>query len=201
MNQESDLFRNLSKTERSVLQQDQLERTYLNFTSNLISCSLEDQVKADCKYIRLENDVFFKKVSKNNSQMFFITPENYRLLGEALKKVPRRYWKMTTILPAEAIMRGYENYQKNPPKAKANQLPLEIQQRIIDFAIENMLWGYQRIVDALKNIGDHVTYSQVRTVLKNNHIPVSRERIKLGASWRHFLESIKINLSKGVIIK
>ena len=34
MNQESDLFKNLSTAERSVLRQDQLERTYLNFTSN-----------------------------------------------------------------------------------------------------------------------------------------------------------------------
>ncbi len=95
----------------------------------------------------------------------------------------------------------WDGCEKNPPQVKKSQLPLEVQQCIISFALDNMLWGINTIVNALKNIGDSVTYSQVRTVLKKNHIPMSHERKKLGVSWRHFLESIRKNLDLGVIIK
>ena len=143
-------------------------------------------------------DLFGKTM---RTQMILLSRENYRLLGEALEKVPKKYWGMTTVLPAEEIMNGYEDYKKNPPQARNSQLPLEIQQRIISFALDNMLWGINTIVNALRNVGDSVTYSQVRTVLKKNHIPMSHERKKLGVSWRHFLESLKKNLDLGVIIK
>ena len=201
MKQNSDLFKKLPAGVRRKLREDRLMRTYEGFTEELCAHSFTEQIEADCEYTHLENEVLSKKLTKDNTQMILLSRENYRLLGEALEKVPKKYWGMTTVLPAEEIMNGYEDYKKNPPQARNSQLPLEIQQRIISFALDNMLWGINTIVNALRNVGDSVTYSQVRTVLKKNHIPMSHERKKLGVSWRHFLESLRKNLDLGVIIK
>lgn len=201
MKQVFDLFKKLPASVRRRLREDRQFRMYEEFTKELCAHSIAEQIEADCEYTHLENDVLSKKLSKNNTQMILLSRENFRLLGEALEKVPKQYWGMTTVLPAEEIINGYEDYKKNPPLIRKKQLSLDVQQRIISFALDNMLWGINTIVYALNNIGVSATYCQVRTVLKRNHIPMSHERMKLGVSWNHFLESLKINLEIGVIIK
>ena len=201
MEQKTNVFKKLPKAIRRKLREDRLVRSYIAFTEELCEHSFTEQIEADCEYMQLENDVLAKKASNNNTKMIALSNENIRLLGEALEKVPRCYWEKTSILPAEIIISEYEEYKKNPPQSKPSQLPLEVQQCIISFALDNMLWGINTIINALRNVGYSVSYSQARTVLKNNHIPMARERKKLGVSWRDFLETIRMNLKNGVIVK
>ncbi len=201
MKQNPDLFKEIPASVRRKLQEDRMLRTYEAFVDEVCEHSFTEQIEADCEYLHLENDVLSKKLSKNNTQLIPLSPENFRILGEALEKVPKQYWGKTTILPAEEIMNGYNNFKKNPTKIKRSRLSLDVQQRITNFALDNMLWGVNSIVYALRNIGDVVTYSQVRTVLKRNHIPMSHDRKKIGTSWGKFLDAINLYLHMGVIVK
>ena len=57
------------------------------------------------------------------------------------------------IMSFADLMKGYEYYRDNPPTPKTNQIPLEIEQLIVDMALENLTWGSPHIKCAMQNIG------------------------------------------------
>jgi len=91
-------------------------------------------------------------------------------------------------------------YKKNQPSVKSNQIPLEVEQQIVDIAIDNITWGTPHIMHAMRNIGNfQLKPHHVRCALLKNHIPMSEERSKKGLSWKAFVAGLKSTQNGGVI--
>ena len=202
MKKEPTFFKALPATEREKLREKQKLHTYREYTRNLTALDVNKQMDAESEYLIKENEFLFRRLTDDDTAFLDITPENFRVLGELAKRLPERYRRDITIMSFEDLMRGYEHFRKNPPKVKSNQIPLEIQQQIIDIALENPTWGSPHILHALRNIGNfQLQEYHVRQVLRKNHIPVVAERIKKGLPWRTFVQGLKSVNGGGVIFK
>ncbi len=202
MKNEPTFYMALPATEREKLREKQKLHTYREYTKNLTSMDINRQMNAESEYLIKENEFLFRRLTDGDTSFLDITPENFRVLGELAKRLPERFRKDITIMSYVDLIRGYEYFKKNPPTVKSNQIPQEIQQQIIDIALENPTWGSPHILHALRNIGNfQLKEYHVRQVLRKNHIPVSSERIKKGLPWRTFVQGLKSVNGGGVIYK
>ena len=150
----------------------------------------------------IENQILFRRLTNNDTELLDITPDNFRILGRLAKRLLERYRDDITIMSYEDLIRGYEYYESNPPSVKSNQIPLELEQQIVDIALDNPTWGSPHILHALRNIGNfQLKEYHVRRVLVKNHIPVSKERVKKGLPWKAFVAAMKSANEGGVIFK
>ena len=157
---------------------------------------------AESEYLVVENQILFRRLTNNDTELLDITPDNFRILGRLAKRLLERYRDDITIMSYEDLIRGYEYYESNPPSVKSNQIPLELEQQIVDIALDNPTWGSPHILHALRNIGNfQLKEYHVRRVLVKNHIPVSKERVKKGLPWKAFVAAMKSANEGGVIFK
>ena len=178
MGKEPTFYMALPLTKREKLRERQKLKTYREYTKNLTGIDVNKQMDAESEYLVVENQILFRRLTNNDTELLDITPDNFRILGRLAKKLLERYRDDISIMSFEDLIRGYEYYENNPPSVKSNQIPLEIEQQIVDIALENPTWGSPHILHALRNIGNfQLKEYHVRRVLVKNHIPVSKERV------------------------
>lgn len=202
MKNEPTFYMALPATEREKLREKQKLHTYREYTRNLTTLDINRQMNAESEYLIRENEFLFRRLTDGDTAFLDITPEDFRVLGELAKRLPERFRKDITIMSYEDLIRGYEYFKAHPPTVKSNQIPQEIQQQIIDIALENPTWGSPHILHALRNIGNfQLKEYHVRQVLQKNHIPVAAERIRKGLPWKTFVQGLKAVNGGGVIFK
>ncbi len=203
MKKEPSFYMALPVTERDKLREKQKLSTYREYTRNLTGLDINKQMDAESDYLVKENQLLFRRLTNGDTELLDITPQNFRILGRLAKRLPERFRSDVTIMKYEDLIRGCEHFESNPPPVKSNQIPLEIEQQIIDFALENPTWGSPHILYALRNIGNfQLKEHHVRRVLVKNHIPISAERVKKGLPWKAFVAAMKsANGLGGVIFK
>lgn len=200
MKKEPTFYMALPITEREKLRERQKLQTYREYTKNLTGLDVNRQMDAESEYLKQENQILFSRITNGDTQFLDITADNFRVLGRLAKVLPRRYQKDVSVMSYEDLMRGYEHYRKNQPTVKSNQIPLEVEQQIVDIAIENITWGTPHIIHAMRNIGNfQLKPYHVRCALLKNHIPMSEERSKKGLSWKAFVAGLKATQDGGVI--
>ena len=103
--------------------------------------------------------------------------------------------KIETLFSPDTILRWHRQLvaQKWDHNDKRNTVGRpRIRQEIVDltlrFARENPTWGYDRIRDALANVGYRICDSTVRNILKAHGIEPSGDRRRTG-SWSEFLQA------------
>lgn len=202
MRQEKSFYMALPKTQREKLRERQKLRTYREYTKNMTSIDINTQMDAESDYLATENQILYRRLTKNDSELLNITPDNFRTLGELAKKLPERYHKDVTVMKFDDLIRGYEYYKNNPPTPKLNQIPLQVEQQIVDIALENLTWGSPHIRHAMQNLGFlELKEHHVRTALRRNHIPIAAKRLQKGLPWRDFIKAMKSANGTGVIFK
>jgi len=202
MKKEPTFYMALPTTEREKLRERQKLHTYREYAKTLTSLNVNRQMNAESDYLKRENRILFHRITDGDTQFLDITPDNFRVLGNLAKKMQKRYRKDVTVMSFDDLMRGYEFYRKNPPVVKSNQIPLEIEQQIVDIAIENVTWGTPHIMHAMRNIGNfQLKQYHVRCALVKNHIPNADERSKKGLSWKAFVAGMKTEQEGGVFFQ
>ena len=192
----------LPKTQREKLRERQKLRTYREYTKNMTCIDINTQMDAESDYLATENQILYRRLTKNDSELLNITPDNFRTLGELAKRLPERFRKDVTVMKVDDLIRGYEYYQKNPPTPKSNQIPLQVEQQIVDIALKNLTWGSPHIRHAMQNLGFlELKGHHVRTAMRRNHIPISAIRLQKGLPWRDFIKAMKSTNGAGVIFK
>ncbi len=202
MNNELSFYMNLPLTEREKLREKQKQRTYREFVEHLTALDANAQMEAESDYLIQENRLLYQRLTSGDTELLNITPDNYRMLGKLAKQMPEEFRENVTVLKYGDLIRIYEHYQQNPPSPKFRQVPLEVEQLIVDMAVNHPTWGSPHILHAMRNVGyldlkDH----HVRSVLNKNHIPIARKRMKKGVSWKNFAAVLKQSISTGVIVK
>jgi len=76
------------------------------------------------------------------------------------------------------------SYTGRPPISE------EIEKLIVKMAGENPSWGYDKIADAVRNLGHAVSDQTVGNILRRHGLDPSPERVK-GESWSKFIERHK----------
>lgn len=195
-------YMSLPVSEREKFRERQKLKTYREYTRNLTSLDANAQMEAETDYLEYENQVLFQRLTNGDSKMLDITPDNYRILGRLAKALPARYRGEVTVMKYDDLIKGYDFFQENPPAQKKNQIPLEIEQQIVDMALENLTWGAPHILHSMRNLGFlELKEHHVRTALSRNHIPIAAHRAEKGLSWRDFAEVLNRSQSSGVIFK
>src|SRR2546421_2160386 len=112
----------------------------------------------------------------------------YRLGKQALQDV-------ATIVKPDTILGWHRKLvaQKcdGSQQRKAPGRPMidqELEALIVRMAQENRLWGYDRIVGALANLGLTVSAQTVGTILKRHGLPPAPER-KTTTTWKEFIRT------------
>src|ERR1041384_340993 len=103
--------------------------------------------------------------------------------------------EICTVFTPDTILRWHrqlvaEKWDHSAKRASAGRpaTPQEVVDLILKFARENPTWGYDRIADALSNLGHKVSDQTVGNVLKANGIEPAPRRQQT-TSWKEFLKA------------
>jgi hypothetical protein len=202
MSDEPSFYMSLPFTQREKLREKQKQRTYREFVKDLTSIDVNAQMDAESDYLVEENRLLYRRLTAGDTELLNITPDNYRALGEVALRLAERFHSDVTVMKYDDLICGYKYYQENPPVAKSNQIPIEVEKLIVDIALNNLTWGAPHIQHSLRNVGYlELKEHHVRSALNRNHIPIAKRRMKKGLSWRNFAKALKRSTDSGVIIK
>lgn len=202
MNDESSFYMFLPVTQREKLREKQKQQTYREFVKDLTAINVNAQMDAESDYLVEENRLLYRRLTGDDTKLLNITPDNYRVLGKMASRLAERFHGDVTVMKYDDLIRGYEYYQKNPPAQKSNQIPREVEQLIVDIALNNLTWGAPHIQHSIRNVGYlELKEHHVRSALNRNHIPIAKRRMQKGLSWQIFAKALKYSTDSGVIIK
>lgn len=202
MNNELFYSMNIPSTEQEKLREKLMQRTYREVVENLTALDANTQMEAESDYLIQENRLLYKRLTSGDTELLDITPDNYRMLGELAKDMSREFYEDVTVMKYDDLMRGYEYYRQNPPAPKFRRVPLEVEQLIVDIAVNHPTWGSPHILHTMRNVGYlELKPHHVWSVLNKNHIPVIKRRMKKGVSWKNFAAALKYFTNIGLIVK
>ena len=81
MAKEQTFYMALPKTEREKLRERQKLRVYREYTKNMTGININSQMDAESDYLAVENRILYRRLTKNDTEMLDITPDNFRVLG------------------------------------------------------------------------------------------------------------------------
>jgi putative transposase len=157
----------------------------------IVSGHVEEELLIRNEYLAAENQILKSKLKRpvhfNDNERIKLSKIGKRLELKALKEI-------SCIVKPETILKWFRklvakkfdgsSYRKShgrPP------ISLEIEKLIIQFAEENLGWGYDRIAGALSNLGHKVSDQTVGNVLKRNGILPAPSRTQ-DTTWATFIK-------------
>src|SRR5262249_40471280 len=110
-------------------------------------------------------------------------------LGKQALKVVAQIVKPETILGwhRQLVAQKFDCSQQSQSPGRPTIAP-ELEAWIVRIAREKRVWGYNRIVGALANLGLTVRHQTVGNVLKRHGIPPAPER-KTTTTWKEFIRT------------
>lgn len=130
MGKEPSFYMALPLTKREKLRERQKLKTYREYTKNLTGIDVNKQMDAESEYLVVENQILFRRLTNNDTELLDITPDNFRILGRLAKRLLERYRDDITIMSYEDLIRGYEYYESNPPSVNQTRSPWSSNNRL-----------------------------------------------------------------------
>jgi putative transposase len=145
------------------------------------------------EYLRAENQVLKEKL---RNKRILLTDDQRRRLAVKGKVLGRKLLhEIGTVFTPDTILRWHRelvarkwDYSDKRGRMGRPSTPHEVVDLILKFARENPTWGYDRIADALANIGHKVSDQTVGNTLKANGIEPAPQR-KRTTTWSMFLKA------------
>ena len=140
---------------------------------------INEKQQAKIEYLHTENQVLKEKFGKKR---ILLDDDQRRRLAVKGKILDRKVLEeISTLFTPDTILRWHRQLvaQKWDQSAKPGKMgrpatPPEVVALILQFAKENPTWGYDRIADALANVGHQVSDQTVGNVLKGHGIEPAR---------------------------
>ena len=154
---------------------------------------INEKQQESIEYLRNENRMLREKLGKkrillNDDQRRLLAVKG-KVLGRKLLDEVGTLFTPDTILRwhRELVAQKWDHSDKRGPVGRP-ATPQEVVDLILKFARENPTWGYDRIADALANVGHKVSDQTVGNVLKGHGIEPAPER-KRTTTWSTFLRA------------
>jgi transposase len=119
------------------------------------------------------------------------SPADRIILAALHERLPRTAWSALRVQPEtvlgwhrDLVRRRWAAYRRQPRRGR-RPLEEECRELIIRMARENPSWGYFRIRGELLKLGQTVSATAIRSVLKRERVPPSGPRSHL--TWKQFL--------------
>jgi putative transposase len=148
------------------------------------------------KIIEYQGTIIQVLLEKNGKKRILLNDDQRRRLAVKGKALGRKLLsKIGTFFTPDTILRWHrelvaQKWDHSDKRRKVGRpsTPQEVVDRILQFARENPTWGYDRIADALANLGHQVSDHTVGNILKAHGIEPAPER-KRTTTWSTFLKA------------
>lgn len=128
-------------------------------------------------------------------QRLAFTDTDRQSIAEHAKAVGWKAARVLLIIAALSTVRGWfrrliaKPAKTRAPKRKPGRPPISgrVRKLVGRLAVDNPTWGYDRIADALSNLGVAISDQSVGNILKERGIPPAGERGARRKRWRHFI--------------
>ncbi|QDT98571.1 helix-turn-helix domain-containing protein [Gimesia aquarii] len=145
------------------------------------------------EYLRTENQVLKEKLGKKRILLNDDQRRRLSVKGKVLGR--KRHEQIGTLFSPDTILRWHKKLvtkkwdcsNRGKRKSGRPRLPGEAKQLVIRIAKENSCWGYDRIADAVANVGYKISDESVRKILKEQGIEPAPDR-KGQTTWSTFLK-------------
>jgi transposase InsO family protein len=145
------------------------------------------------EYLRTENQVLKEKLGKKR---ILLNDDQRRRLAVKGKILGRKVLgEISALFTPDTILRWHRllvaekwNYAAKRKNVGRPATSREVVAMILRFARENPTWGYDRIADALANVGHEVADQTVGNILKEHGIEPAPERRRT-TTWATFLKA------------
>ena len=195
-------YKSLPLNLRRRLREKQEYDLHRKFVREITKRSFAEQIDIESDYLLEENRLLYKKLTNDDEILLDIQPECFIFLGELAEKLPPEQRDAVAIMNYEQLMRGYEHYKKNSPRRSQRQCDFELEHIIATMALQNVTWSESHILSMLRDLGfKKITISQIQRILRKNQIPNTHRRTAAGISWRDFVNNLKNEKLKGVIVQ
>lgn len=146
------------------------------------------------EYLRTENQVLKEKHGKKRILLNDDQRRRLAFKGKVLGR--KRLEQVGTLFTPDTILRWHKKLvtkkwdcsNRGKRKSGRPRLPDVVKQLVIRIAKENSCWGYDRIADAVGNIGYKISDESVRKILKKQGIEPAPDR-KRQTTWSTFLKA------------
>lgn len=145
------------------------------------------------EYLHVENQVLREKLGKGR---ILLNDNQHRRLAVKGKALGRRALReLATIVTPDTILRwhrklvaqkwDFSHLRKRTGRPRTRE---EIVRLVVQMALENPPWGYDRIQGALHNLGVKLSDTTVGSILKEHGIEPAPDRQRT-TTWRTFLKA------------
>jgi putative transposase len=144
------------------------------------------------EYLRVENEVLKEQLKGKGGRLRFTDDQRRRLAVKAKALGRKALRALDTVVTPDTLLRWYNKliatkYDGSSRRGPGRPTVLkEIEDLIVQLAVENATWGYGRIQGALKNLGHCVARSTIAAVLKRHGIEPAPKR---KTTWKQFLRA------------
>ncbi|WP_145312690.1 helix-turn-helix domain-containing protein [Gimesia fumaroli] len=146
------------------------------------------------EYLRTESQVLKEKHGKKRILLNDDQRRRLAVKGKVLGR--KRLAEVGTLFTPDTILRWHKKLvtmkwdcsNRGKRKSGRPRLSDEIKQLVIRIAKENTAWGYDRIADAVVNVGYKISDESVRNILKKEGIEPVPDR-KRQKTWSTFLKT------------
>ena len=163
----------------------------LQLLLSILAGWINDEQQKLIEYLRTENQVLREKLGKkrillNDDQRRRLAVKG-KVLGRKVLDEIGTLFTPDTILRwhRELVARKWDHSDKRRTVGRP-ATPQDVVDLILRFAQENPTWGYDRIADALANVGHKVSDQTVGNVLKGHGIEPAPDRKRM-TTWSTFL--------------
>ena len=158
-----------------------------------ITGQVDEALLQKVEYLIEENCVLRNQIAKR----IRLTDAERKSLAEKAVALGRIMADTVTIVKPETILKWHRQLVARKfdgsKRRKKNGRPRTnstIEDVTIRLAKENPGWGYDRIADAIRNLGHRVSDQTIGNILKRNGLPISPEREK-STTWAEFIRRHK----------
>ncbi len=144
------------------------------------------------EYLRQENRILREQLGKKRIRLTDDQRRRLAVLGKTLGRKLLQEW--AGIVTPDTILRWYRKLIAEKWDYSGRRGPgrppviLLLRRLVVRMALENPLWGYDRIEGEIRKLGHRLSPTTVRNILAANGIEPSPERRKR-TTWRQFLSS------------
>lgn len=165
----------------------------LQFLAAWIATWLGEQQARTIEFLRAENASLRHRLGKGRIRLTDGERRRLAILGHAMGR--KALQEVATLATPDTILRWYrELVAKKYDGSRKKQGPGrpkkadEIVRLLVDMATQNTGWGYTRLRDAMRNVGDDIGRSTVQRILEEQGIEPAPAR-KRKYTWAMFIRA------------
>ena len=159
--------------------------------SVIVAGILNDHQQRVIDYLKEENRVLREQIGSKRFRLTDNQRQRLAVLGKALGR--KMLTEVCSIVTPDTIMRWHRKLIANKydgSKARKPGRPRvmqEIRKLVLRIALENRLWGYERIEGELRKLGHRVARTTIANILHENGLEPAPNRSKR-TTWAEFLQ-------------